>query len=220
MIQANGSGGWARSIAWIIENWFLHTEGFARDVGIHSRSVRDWLQGPALPSITSAVSLACQLNLNVSDLLMGRVDVFVKRGRGVILEPIGAEFKRKNTKHDTVQLGNLMKEAAVSLATPSLKSIGDQAGVHLSFLARKFPAEAEIIKERYQAHRQQQSVDRRIRIETAVRETISSILATGGYPGTSMMRKKLPAGVNMMDDWAKHIWQEELKARNLQKPGK
>ena len=182
--------------------------------------MRDWLRGPALPSITSALSLACQLNLDVSDLLMGRVDVFVERGRGVILKPIGEEFKRKNTKHDMVELGKLMEAAAISLATPSLKSVGDQVGVHLSFLARKFPVLAKKIKDRYQAHRLKKTADRRIRIETAVRETMTTILAKGGYPGVSRMRKTLPAGVNMMDDWAKHIWQEEIKSRNLQKPNK
>ncbi len=218
IIKSEGEGGWSRSIEWIIKNWFNHAEGFAGDIGVSPSSVRDWL-AKALPSLTSVLSLALQFRVNPTDLLLGnigRFETLEPRSR-FDLQPVSESFKRHHRKHDINKLEGLLNQAAASKEMPpmSLASVSRKAGVHLSFLARKFPVQAEQIKLRYRSYRSSQGVEHAASIHQIVRETVDKMLAAGLPLGVSKFRKSLPKGINVRDHHVITAWHNELKRRNL-----
>ena len=221
-IQADGEGGWCRSIDWLIKNWFKHAEGFAHDIGVHPSSVRGWLAN-GLPSLTSVLSLALQLRVSLMYLLLGNIGVLESlepRSR-LDLQVVGDNFKRHHKKHDVKHLKEVLDQAVASDAVPpiSLASISRQTGVHLSFLSRKFPIQSAGIKERYRAYRNKLSIERIAAVNQVVHETVDKILAEGKTAGASSFRKTLPAGYSPKDFRVITAWRRELKERNI-KPNK
>ena len=217
-IKAGGVGGWKRSVNWIIKNWFKHAEGFSRDIGVHASSVRGWLAG-GLPSLKSVLSLALQLRVSPSDLLLGnigRLETLEPRSR-LDLQPVGDVFKRHHLKHDINQLEELLKQAAASTETPpvSLASVARTAGVHISFASRKFPQLAGKIKSRYAWHRSSQMDEKTAHINTMVHELVERMLAEGKIIGNASFRKQLPAGYSLRDSRIMVAFRRELKIRNL-----
>ena len=218
LIKAEGVGGWKRSVSWIIKKWFKHAEGFSRDIGVHASSVRGWLAG-GLPSLKSVLSLSLQLRVSPSDLLLGnigRLETLEPRSR-LDLQPVGEVFKRHHLKHDINKLEELVNQAAISTDVPpvSLASVARKAGVHISFVSRKFPVQAGKLKARYAFHRRKQMDERDAAVSRAVHATVEQILSEGKVPGASLFRKRLPEGFNMRDSRVLIAWRRELKLRNI-----
>lgn len=193
------------NLSQILENSFGGSKSaFAKYVGVHHASIRDWLAGKQKPSFKAVLLLAYRCEISPSELLLSDL----RELKAVPFRPahVGDDaYLRPQLR--LIAPGKIEQLLRAALKNPdwpplSLRAICRKAGFHQTQATNRFPDLTRQVSELYRSYRSEKRRQKELFTKMLVRSAVYEVCWAGQYPSQRKVRSKLPAIICLREPMA------------------
>jgi len=213
-LESRKCNSWSKNIEYLVRHYTGGTRHrLSRELGVHHDSLKCWIVTEHVPTLPSALVVACVFDLNVVDLLSQPLAGEVELVRSLKAPGVASLFRRKLKRHDAKLIEDILAEAAEHPTFPplSLMAVCKKAGCHQTYAARKFPELARKIIEHKQMYVQIHKQQRQYFAGLITKSVGSHLAASGQYPSHRRMSRALPSWISLREPAARRAWLELLE---------
>jgi len=185
----------------------------SQELGIHHDTLKCWIVTEHVPTLPSALVIACAFDLDLVDLLSHPLVGAIPLVRSLNAPEVTSLFRRKLKRHDARLIEEILTEAVERPTDPplSLMAICKKAGCDQSYVSRRFPELAQKIIARRRTYVEIHKQQRLFFTGLITKSVASHLSASGQYPSHRRMSRVLPSWISLREAVAKKAWLEFLE---------
>lgn len=189
------------------------TQGLANVLQQTRGTIRDWIAGKQNPKLGSILQVSYTLGLNVIEMCCQNLETFdPRRIQSNPPTSVLQQNKRHSKRYDRAKIEIALDDyiACNEVPSPSLAKIAKKFGCHQTYLARNFPTQVALLKERHTASINRAKAERRAFIHQIVRRVTMDLHEDGIYPSAQIVRELVPSIADLRDPDAQAAWKATL----------
>jgi hypothetical protein len=192
---------------------------FADLIHMSPGTVSLWKDGRRRPTIGGALRICAASGFRLPDFLAGRLS-HLENTAGPTVPPFIPASLETHQVIDWNRVGRKLVAALRRPIPPSLRSVRNELHVDARQLARLYPDECRLIRERYLQLVEEQSMQAQRDRQDIILAAIRRIHAEGRYPSRHQVSKLLPRNISLRQAILNRLWKDELVRLGYPRPDK